>query len=155
MKRKVLYISLLCLTLIAGIFIGKAVFADELPAPGSQGDPLVTKSYVDVLENKITALQNQVATLENTVKTLQDRIAQLEKSPPSSQNPNPPAVQKKVIVIVDKANIRSGPGTNYSKIGEAKKGATYILVSQSGSWYKIKLAENKYGYIYAPLVKVE
>lgn len=34
-------------------------------------------------------------------------------------------------------NIRSGPGTNYSRIGSLPRGATMTIKSESGSWYKI------------------
>ena len=34
-------------------------------------------------------------------------------------------------------NVRSGPGTGYSKLGVAPKGAVYSILGKSGSWYKL------------------
>ena len=51
---------------------------------------------------------------------------------------NPPTVQTGTVVnCTSGVNVRSGPGTSYSIIGTAPKGATYTVTGQSGSWYKI------------------
>ncbi len=43
-------------------------------------------------------------------------------------------------------NVRSGPGTSYTKLGTALKGATYSVTGTSGSWYQIKY-NGKKGYV--------
>ncbi|MEA5058445.1 MAG: SH3 domain-containing protein [Candidatus Pelethousia sp.] len=45
-------------------------------------------------------------------------------------------------------NVRSGPGTNYPIIGIASRGNTYLLLGQSGLWYKVNFG-SKTGYISA------
>ena len=55
-------------------------------------------------------------------------------------------IAKTGIVTVSSLNVRSGPGTYYSKIGSLKKGANVQIVSTSAGWYKIKYSSG-YGYI--------
>lgn len=44
-------------------------------------------------------------------------------------------------------NIRSGPGTGYSKIGTLQKGDTVLQLSQSGGWSRILYHGTKTGYV--------
>ncbi len=67
---------------------------------------------------------------------------------------NPPATQTgKVVNCTTSVNVRSGPGTGYAIMGSAKKGATYTVTGQSGSWYKIDY-NGKTGYISATYLSV-
>jgi len=50
-------------------------------------------------------------------------------------------------------NVRSGPGTRYSKIGFAPKGAVYDILGKSGSWYKLNF-NGRAGYIYSKYLSV-
>jgi len=52
----------------------------------------------------------------------------------------------KVVNCNVSADVRSGPGTEYSLIGTAPKGALYSVTGSSGSWYAIDFA-GKNGYI--------
>ena len=60
------------------------------------------------------------------------------------------------LVVTSDVNIRSGPGTDYEKIGEAKTGATLTVVgvSADGKWYRVS-SEGKEGYVNRKLVSVE
>ena len=44
-------------------------------------------------------------------------------------------------------NVRSGAGTNYSKIGSLAKGETVITLSQKGDWYRVLYNGTKTGYV--------
>ena len=55
----------------------------------------------------------------------------------------------KVTVTGEKVNLRSGPGTSYSKVGEASRGDQLTLVEKQGDWYKIKTASGTICYISA------
>ncbi len=46
-------------------------------------------------------------------------------------------------------NVRSGPGTSYSRIGSLSKGKTVIVLSSSNGWSKILYAGTKTGYVSA------
>ena len=58
-----------------------------------------------------------------------------------------------VVNCTTSVNVRSGPGTGYSVLGSAKKGAVYTVTGQSGSWYKIDY-NGKTGYISATYLSV-
>ncbi len=60
--------------------------------------------------------------------------------PPTSTNPN--GVK---IVNTNSLNVRSGPGTNYSKVGTLKKGEKVGVMSQSNGWSKLNY-NNKMSY---------
>ena len=44
-------------------------------------------------------------------------------------------------------NVRSGPGTGYSKTGSLPKGKTVIVLSENGSWSRVLYAGTKTGYV--------
>ncbi|MBE7091979.1 MAG: hypothetical protein E7365_02230 [Clostridiales bacterium] len=51
-------------------------------------------------------------------------------------------------------NVRKGPGTTYDIVATAKKGEVVTLLDDSSSWYKIKTASGKEGYISGEYVKL-
>ncbi len=51
-----------------------------------------------------------------------------------------------------KSNVRKGPGTNYDKIEEVKKGTRLKKIEKRDNWYNVVLPNNKTGWIYAQLV---
>ncbi|GAB6158335.1 hypothetical protein JCM39194_15350 [Desulfotomaculum varum] len=65
------------------------------------------------------------------------------------------AVQGKVAVVTaDTLNIRSGPGTNHSIAGKAKKGEQLSVLTQNGDWVKVQGAGTT-GWVANWLVKVQ
>lgn len=59
----------------------------------------------------------------------------------------------------DGNNIRSGAGTDYSIVGVANEGDTFVIVdvregSTGKDWYKIQLANGKYGWISSGIVEI-
>ncbi|MGI5885715.1 MAG: SH3 domain-containing protein, partial [Candidatus Spyradocola sp.] len=50
-------------------------------------------------------------------------------------------------------NVRSGAGTNYSKIGSLTNGASVNVVASNGDWYRIEYG-NGYGYVMKTYVKL-
>jgi hypothetical protein len=62
---------------------------------------------------------------------------------PPTPTPVPPTPTPKpnpqVKITADLVNLRSGPGTNYAKVGQAKKGQTFDILGKNsnGSWYQI------------------
>ncbi len=57
------------------------------------------------------------------------------------------AAGKTAIVSATSLNVRSGPGTNYRKVGAAVKGAKLQVLDQKGNWYKVKLSNGKSGWV--------
>ena len=74
----------------------------------------------------------------------------------SGNTANPPSnsgsTQKTGKVIADVLNVRSGRGTNYSKIGAVRGGSTVTIVETKNGWHKIKYG-NGYGYVSAQYVR--
>ncbi|MGL5311636.1 MAG: SH3 domain-containing protein [Peptostreptococcaceae bacterium] len=54
-------------------------------------------------------------------------------------------VLKTLQVTGSSLNVRSGPGTNYSRLGNISKNTKVEAIEQSGIWYKIKY-KNGYGW---------
>lgn len=51
-------------------------------------------------------------------------------------------------------NVRSGPGTNYDKIGTAPLNSTYTYLGTYGDWYKVQFTTTAEGYIHSNYVFV-
>lgn len=62
----------------------------------------------------------------------------------------------RVEVAVAGANIRSGPGTNYSVVAQAKRGDSFAIlgVNAAKSWYQIVLADSQSGWIAGSIVTI-
>jgi cell wall-associated NlpC family hydrolase len=59
-----------------------------------------------------------------------------------------------VPVVVDVANLRNGPGTNYTRIGRLKQGQTVQLLGRNADWFQIKTSGGQVGWLHAELVEV-
>ena len=60
-----------------------------------------------------------------------------------------------VIVNVSALNVRSGPGTDYSKIGTVYKGSSLTVLETNDMWYHVKLNNGLKGWVYSRYVKKE
>jgi uncharacterized protein YgiM (DUF1202 family) len=56
---------------------------------------------------------------------------------PEPPTPTPPPPQVKV--VAQSVNVRSGPGTNYPRVGTARQGQTFDILAknQKGTWFQI------------------
>ncbi|HEX6291667.1 MAG TPA: SH3 domain-containing protein [Herpetosiphonaceae bacterium] len=57
-------------------------------------------------------------------------------------------------VAVDVANLRSGPGIKYNRIGKLTEGQTVRLLGRNGEWYKIETKNGTTGWLHGELVNV-
>lgn len=63
-------------------------------------------------------------------------------------------VEDRARLIEDNVNIRSGPGTDYERLGSAYKGFDYkVLSKENAEWIKIEY-DNKPAYVYAEFVEI-
>ncbi len=60
--------------------------------------------------------------------------------------------QKKVIVKVEIANIRTGPGKNYEQVATAKYGVVFTPTETEGDWTKVSHEDGTRGWIYKKLI---
>lgn len=53
-------------------------------------------------------------------------------------------------------NLRSGPGTNYAVVGNARQGQQFPVIGRNaaGTWYKITLADGKEAWVAAQIVQL-
>jgi SH3-like domain-containing protein len=63
------------------------------------------------------------------------------------------AAARRLAVSVDKANMRSGPGTNHEILWSVGKYYPVDTLKKSGSWYKIRDFEGDEAWIHESLLK--
>ncbi len=61
--------------------------------------------------------------------------------PPTPEPPTPTPAPPQVQVTADTVNLRSGPGTNYPRVGQAQKGQIFDIAAKNpdGSWFQISV----------------
>lgn len=57
-----------------------------------------------------------------------------------------------VIVKVQIANLRSGPGQNFEPVATVKSGVVFDLVKREGDWLQLRHADGTEGWIFSTLV---
>ncbi|MBO4311236.1 MAG: SH3 domain-containing protein [Lachnospiraceae bacterium] len=63
-------------------------------------------------------------------------------------------VEDRARLIEDNVNIRSGPGTDFERLGSAYKGFDFKILSNDGSdWLKIEY-DNRPAYVFAEYVEI-
>lgn len=62
-----------------------------------------------------------------------------------------PSFAGEAIVNVDNLNIRSGPGIEYSRIGQLQKGEAYHIIQQKSNWIEIQFKSGK-GWIHSDYI---
>ena len=68
-------------------------------------------------------------------------------TPPTPENPSPPSVSVTYVVTADPSlRVRSGRGTNYSKIGSYKKGTQISITNIDKNWGQVTY-NGKTGYV--------
>jgi len=60
---------------------------------------------------------------------------------------------ERLAVSTNKANIRSGPGTNHDILWEVEKYHPVQILKKQGKWYRFRDFEGDEGWVYAPLLK--
>jgi SH3-like domain-containing protein len=57
-----------------------------------------------------------------------------------------------VVVKVNRANLRSGPGTQYDLVFDADKGTPFKVLEKKDRWIKVQHADGDIGWIFNSLV---
>lgn len=76
----------------------------------------------------------------------------IKKAPPAKAPAAPQPAAHMVVIKGKKANIRTGPGTNYRVIMSASAGQQYEKIGEAGAWVKLKLPGGE-GWVSASLVE--
>lgn len=167
-------------SILVGFWVGKAVVADS-PTPGSEDDPLVTKSYADkAIQERVTELEQMVAelsvqakALENTLNEVQGKIGTTAK--PVTQTPEPPPQkpvekepekepEKPVTSLVGQticintqnyANLRSAPNLEADVLKEVQPEESMYVQKEENGWYNVKFEDETIGWIFNQVVKLK
>ena len=57
-----------------------------------------------------------------------------------------------LVVKVDEANVRSGPGKKYPLVFKALKGVSFKVLKTKGNWVQVKHGDGDIGWIYRSLL---
>lgn len=60
-----------------------------------------------------------------------------------------------VRIVVDRLNVRTGPGLTFPMQGKVAKGKQYAVVQKRGEWLQIRLASNRTGWVYGKYVQMQ
>lgn len=60
-----------------------------------------------------------------------------------------------VRIVVDRLNVRTGPGLTFPVQGKVAKGKQYAVVQKRGEWLQIQLASNRTGWVYGKYVQMQ
>ena len=126
-RTSIMYGVIICLT-VAILFCIVKIAARPKVVPEDNNFYLPVKEKIDVSD-----LDIQIAEQEREVKI---------------------DVQNRARLIEDNVNIRSGPGTEYDRLGSAYKGFDYKIISgENDEWIKIEY-DNREAYVFAEYVEV-
>lgn len=68
--------------------------------------------------------------------------------------PSPAWATQTLVVEADILNVRSGPGTTFSRVGQVKRGQEFVVLEEKNGWYKIKLVSGTTGWSTGDYVKI-
>ena len=76
------------------------------------------------------------------------------------QGPAPAAAQGNVVITpadrtmqaVKRANLRSGPGTSFDKVGMLEIGEQIRVTGETGDWLRVRLSSGRTAFVHAPLL---
>ncbi len=145
MFRRALLVLLLLLVLvaIAGCGSGKEAEVTQAPQPTLHPTftPTATKDFgvaapTDVPVQATDEAADAAATPTPAPPTPTPEPPTPTPEPPT---PTPTPAPPQVKITAELVNLRSGPGTNYPKVGTAKKGQVFDITGKNpnGSWYQI------------------
>ncbi|MFD0897620.1 N-acetylmuramoyl-L-alanine amidase [Loigolactobacillus binensis] len=63
------------------------------------------------------------------------------------------AHQETITVTANTVNVRMGPGLAYDTMAQLKKGDKITVITQKNSWYQVRLASDKIGWVASWLLK--
>ncbi|SDC93854.1 stage II sporulation protein P [Paenibacillus sp. UNCCL117] len=76
-------------------------------------------------------------------------------SKPAVKQPEPTPAKQTVVKIIDRTNLRKGPGTDQEIVGKGMPGETYPIVAKEGDWYQIRLGAKATAYVASWVVETD
>lgn len=153
-KTKTLAAFLLSLTLLTPLFACSKESLDIPSSDISSSEEFSADSSGSLDSSSETEEEEDEPTVPTPTPTPTPPVS--KPTVPSTPAPETPTVSSKAQYIRctgSSVNIRSGAGTSYSVLGSAEKGTNYIVLGQSGNWYKTYY-KNQTAYVYASYASV-
>ncbi len=154
--KVMLFVVAVAILIVIGFIIGQIATAINT-LPGNSDDPVATQSYVEttvgerlaILTTRIEELEAEVATLKSGATTTTPDTS--TTTTPTTVTPSTTDGSTTGTITGSTVNVRSGPGTDYSKVGSVAKGDKVKILSTDGNWYRISIG-NVTGYVSAEYV---
>lgn len=152
--------SLAAWAILIGFFI---IFAIPIISITGWGTTATTPNKA--LEDRVLSLETQVERLKKQVGSLSSKVNKLTSdstATPTTRSTatpthhlNPVPAGSVLVVVVERGNVRAGPGTNYPVIGSVKEGDTIDKPHgrHKNGWYRFCCVDgNKPGWVAGSLV---
>ena len=152
----------------------KAVVKQKTPAPEFKTVPLVAGPAVVVASNVNVRGQAKLKSEVVTRITKGQSVTVLEEIVRNNSGPDEPSAWAKIVlppggrawvntsyittnktVLPKKLNLRSGPGENYSVVGQLQRGDALKEITTKGDWTEIEPPANAYAFVAAQYLKQE
>ncbi|MBO8129535.1 MAG: SH3 domain-containing protein [Peptococcaceae bacterium] len=122
--------------------VDEVKYGDRLPVLGSSGDWV-----------KVQRSNGQAAWIAGWLVRVEQK--QGDSTPSTPSQPSSGKVVKEAVITGSYVNLRSGPGTSYTKIGQVSKGARLPVLGGNAEWVKVRLSNGQEAWIYRELLRVE
>jgi TolB-like protein len=135
---------------------------EETQQPQANGTKItIHKSYNRWVKDLESSINAALAAMPLNMATGQGRSSSSRYTPQQSQpretvncDTKPDTtLSGQVIVNRSSANLRYGASSRCPQVGSVHKDETLSLLGAYGNWFYIQTAQNKLGWIYAPLVR--
>lgn len=101
---------------------------------------------------EITSTSTTTTTETTTAQTETSTEASSTSTQPTTAATSDEKITTGVVSVSSTLNVRSGPGTSYSKLGSLKNGAVVTIVSTKSGWYQIVFASG-FGWVIDDYIK--
>lgn len=103
---------------------------------------------------KISVRPKTVESDEIIIQTSEEKTPEGDIPEPVQNEPVKIDVKDRARIIEDNVNVRSGPGTDYDRLGTAYKNFDFEMLTQDNSeWVKIKY-DDKTAYVFGEYVEI-
>lgn len=182
-----LSIFAICFVLCSGWLFAATLYAQESPqvevtvaranvrsgpstssaiiAKASRGDTFVingmnaAQSWYQIVLNETATgwIAGSIVTVSGTLDTVSVVGAAADSSSDSGDTTSATAEGTTIQINRARVNLRGGPGTTYSIVGQASQGERFTVMggNGAGNWYEIQQADGSTAWVFASLVLVQ